>query len=65
MFQLKDESLPSPGASVAQKLVTADGTYATQSAFSSDVKGPSSKGSRKDKVNAQKSNTGRLLLGSI
>ena len=36
---MKDESVPTPsGSSGAQKLVTADGTYATQSAFSADVK---------------------------
>ena len=49
-FQMKDESLPTPsGATVAQKLVTADGTYATQSAFSSDVKTSGGK-ARKEKV---------------
>jgi hypothetical protein len=49
-FQLKDESVPSPsGATVAQKLVTADGTYATQSAFSADAKSGSGK-AKKDKV---------------
>ncbi len=49
-FQLKDESVPaSSGVTIAQKLVTADGTYATQSAFSSDVKASGGK-ARKDKV---------------
>lgn len=46
---MKDESVPAPsGSTVAQKLVTADGTYATQSAFSSDVK--ASGKAKKDKV---------------
>ena len=49
-FQMKDESVPTPsGSSGAQKLVTADGTYATQSAFSADVK-PGAGKSKKEKV---------------
>jgi hypothetical protein len=61
---MKDESLPVPsGSTPAQKLVTADGTYATQSAFSSDVKSGAGKAKKEKVINVlEESNLVEVIL---